>query len=277
MIVRLAPLVALALVAGCAGGEGFVTPATVDPEQTAQVWAAIIDADTPPFAEGEDASLYLVEQRIEIPFRPPTERELMDLTQVEGLAIPYPTLPYVQRGNIEIEIDWTLSNLSEQRVVADVVVNGINEFHEYNPAAQVVDDDLVIDFAGYERSYRIDGGARLRGTIREELMDEVAVDLATVVNGAPNANQITFFENQSAVDARSRRFIPDVVPALTGVRVGLRATSPVPLLLEFTVRVRDERGVLELDLEAERWERPAPALFGPMDAAAAFEAMMTAP
>jgi hypothetical protein len=63
-------------------------------------------------------------------------------------------------------------------------------------------------------------------------------------------------------------FIPDVIPALLGVRVGMRvaAETPPPLLMEVTLRVTDVRGVL-VQGDAEPWMPPAPALFGPMDAA----------
>lgn len=252
----MAVLVTAGLTTGCLSERRFMTPEGGGP------WMVTIDEDTPPFLMSEDVTVFLVEQRIPFEFREPTEDELEALNDTGGVDIPYATLPFVQRDDIAVQIDWTLSNLADVSVTATVQVNAINEFHEYQPGIQVVDDELVVDFSNWERSIRLAPGERRTGTIREEELDEAAVDLATVVNGAPNANQIVFFENQSAHDRRAQMFIPDVVPALTGVRVGLRSTAAQPLLLELTVRVRDERQILVQGAD-EPWELPAPELFSP--------------
>ena len=196
--IRVILCISVALVAtGCLQEQRFETPDTGGP------WLFAIDSSTPAFFESEDGNLYLVEERVLIDFREPTEEELAEMGDVGDNQVPYASLPFVRRGDIEIQIDWTLSNLSDQRVTAGVVVNGINEFHEYNPGVQVVDDELQIDFSGWERTIVLDGGERRSGTIREEELDEIAVDLASVVNMAPNPNQIVYFENQSFNDRRS--------------------------------------------------------------------------
>lgn len=258
---------ALLAAAGCHREQRYITPEGGGP------WAFAITEATPPFFTSEEGDVFLVEQRIEIPFREPTDEELAVLGDIGDAQIPYAQLPWLRRGDIEIQIDYTLSNLSpDQTVDVGVTVNGFNEFHEYNPGIQVVDDELVIDFAGWERLVRVGPGERRSGTIREESLDEIAVDLATVVNGVPNANQIVHPQNVSAVDARSQLFIPDVIPALTGVRFGMRVqaeegAAPPPLVMEIAVRVRDVRDVLA-PAGVEPWVAPTPVLFGPADVAA---------
>ena len=74
----------------------------------------------------------------------------------------------------------------------------------------------------------------------ESFVDEMAVDLATVVNGAPNSDEVIYFENNSATDTRSRPFIPKVIPGLIALRLGMRATAASNVLLEASVRVRHE-------------------------------------
>ncbi|MEC7524231.1 MAG: hypothetical protein VYE22_30395 [Myxococcota bacterium] len=252
---------------GCLEEQRYITP------EGGGIFAMAIDESTPPFFESEDGNLYLLEERVLIDFRQPTDEELAALGDVGDMQIPYAQLPWLRRGDLEIQVDFTLSNLSpDSRVTAGVVLNGINEFHEYNPGVQVVDDELQIDFSQWERTYRLAPGERISGTIREEEIDEIAVDLASVVNMAPNPNQIVYFENQSANDRRSQMYIPDAIPALSGLRVGIRSEAPVPVLLEFTLRVRDRRGVL-VQGDDEPWEAPQPALFGPADAAAAMMMM----
>ena len=251
-----------ALLGGCLDEQRYVTPEGGGP------WAIAIDEDTPPYLVSDDATVYLVEQRIPFELRQPTEDDFAALAE-QAMTVdpaPYGELPWLQRGDLEVQIDFTLSNLSDEPVTATLQVNGVNQFHEYDPAIQVVDDELQIDFSQWERSYRLEPGERRSGTVREEELDEVAVDLATVI-ASPNPNQIVYFENQSAHDARSQMYMPDVIPALVGVRIGLRSLSSAPTLLELTVRIRDVRGVL-VQGDDEPWMAPQPALFGPADAAA---------
>ena len=197
--------------------------------------------NTAPVYQDEDLVLYIVETRVEFPIIEPSEEALADLhsTVDEYEDLPFARLPWVMRGDIEIEIDFTLSNMDDARHEIAVTVNGINEFHEYLPGVSVIDDEVVADFAQWEKLYRLEPLERIHRTIREEDLDEVAVDLATVVNGAPNSQQIVYFENKSSTDPRSQEFIPEVVPGLIGVRIGLRSTQTARMLLEASVRVRD--------------------------------------
>jgi hypothetical protein len=91
----------------------------------------------------------------------------------------------------------------------------------------------------WERRYTVPARSRISDTVREEDLDEAAVDLATVVNGAPNSDAVVYFENKSATDERNKQYIPEIIPGLVAVRLGLLTTRAAPLLLEATVRVRD--------------------------------------
>ena len=213
------------------------------------------------------ATFFLVEQRILFEFREPTPEELGELGDVGDNSVPWATLPWLRRGDYNIQLDFTLSNLStDTGVTVAVVLNGINEFHEYNPGVQIIDDELVADFSGWEHTYELGPGERAIGTVRQEEIDEITVDLSSVVNNAPNPNQLVYFDNHSTLDPRSQMYIPDVVAALTGLRLGLRSESTDRVLLEATVRITDYRGVLVATGEMP-WVAPQPALFGPADAA----------
>jgi hypothetical protein len=148
-------------------------------------------------------------------------------------------MPWLARDALSLQVDFTLYNLDDQAHDVTVTMNGFNEFDEYVPGINVVDDDVVIDFAQWERLYTVAGKQRLARTIREEEFDEAAVDLATVVNGAPSSNQVVYFENHSDRDPRSQKYIPAVIPGLGGFRIGMRTTEAGNVLLEATVRVRD--------------------------------------
>jgi hypothetical protein len=226
--------------------------------------AFAMDESTPAFITGEDGSLYLIETRVLLPIEPPTDEEAARLA---GMVGPFPSRPWVERGDIELELDWTMINLEEQEIRADLAVNGINEFHEYAPGAQIVDDEVVIDFAQWERSFELEPLERRQGTIREEELDEVAVDLATVVNGAPNSHMIVFFESQSATDPRSQMYIPEVIPGLTGLKLAIRSTGcggrACRIVVEATLRARDVNGRLASPGEM-LWELPVPMMFVPL-------------
>lgn len=230
------------------GEDGFIAFALTD--------------TTPAFVEGEEESLFLVEERIELPVRVPSDTQMAELVSGAGeVAIPFARLPWVQRHDYEIEVDYVLINLDDSRSSVDVVINGFNEFHEYLPGVIFDDDEIIPEFAQWERFIVLEPLERRFGTIREEEFDEIAVDLATVVNGVSNANQIVHPNNHSSTDRRSQEFIPEVIPALTGLRVGLRATSTSNVVIEITVRVRDVSS--RIVSPANAWELPVPELFLP--------------
>jgi len=225
-------------------------------------FAFAITEDTPPFVMAEDAALYRVEERIELPLREQSNDERRAAReQAQAMdGYPYRRVPWVQRHDYELEIDWVLINLDDETRRVTLMLNGFNEFHEYSPGFVIDDDEIIADFAQWERLMELDPLERRTGTIREEELDEIAVDLATVIS-APNANQVVHPNNHSATDPRSMPFIPEIVPALHGIRAGLQSEGTGNIVLELTVRVRDERGILVR--ESEAWDQPEPQLFVP--------------
>ncbi len=254
-------LVAALALGACHSERRFITP----PEGGA--FQLAIAADTPAFFESMDLTVYLVETRAELPVRAPSDADLAALATPDGRMHPFPRRPWVERGAYELEISWVLSSLSTNRETVTLTINGVNEFNEYVPGINVVDDDFIIDFAQWERTFLLEPGQRLTGTIREEELDEVAVDLATVVNGAPNANQIVYFMNHSDHHALSRQYIPGVIPALVALRVGLRAESEggtgPPVALEFVITARDTHDRL-VSAGEQAWMLPVPTPFTPV-------------
>ena len=241
----------LLLLLGCNDERRYVgDPPVVQVAITGETMAALAS---------EDAEIFVIEQRVELPIREPTATTLADLQTAAGKfeGLPFPRMPWIARDDLAVSIDFALYNLDDDAHDVAVIVNGFNEFDEYVPGIQVIDDEVVVDFSQWERLYKLEPKQRLHRTIREEELDEAAVDLATVVNGAPNSNQVVYFENLSDRDERSREFIPDVVPGLAGFRIGLRTSARGNVLLEATVKVReasdrladDDEDVLMIDPE----------------------------
>jgi hypothetical protein len=106
-------------------------------------------------------------------------------------------------------------------------------------------------------------------TVTERDLAEIATDLATVVNGAPNGNEVVYFMNQSGSgDPRIDPYIPALIPGLTGMRLGLRAGEASNIVLEASIRLVDYAGKVSDDSEnpEEVWVLPVPATYTPMAA-----------
>lgn len=221
------------------------------------VHTVVITEDTAPVVETEEGALYIVERRIDLPISNPADSVYADLAQgAQGRDLPFPRLPWVERGDVETQIDFTISSLDDEAHDIGVIVNGYNEFHEYVPGVIEIEDEPVPQFSQWERLYDLDPGQRITGTIREDELDEAAVDLATVVNGAPNSATIVYFENKSGEDPRAKPFIPSVIPGLVGVRIGLLALEQANVVLEATIRVRDVNDKLAGDGEVVMMPMP---------------------
>lgn len=255
---RLLSALALALVsaaAGCAEERRYVGDG---------LYTLAITEDTGAAIETEEGALFIVERRIDLPISNPSDSVYDDLQQgAEGRELPFPRLPWVERGDVEVQIDYTISSLDDEAHDIGVIVNGYNEFHEYVPGVIEIEDEPVPQFSQWESYKALGPGQRITGTIREDELDEVAVDLATVVNGAPNSAEIVYFENHSGDDPRARPFIPSVVPGLVGVRIGLIALAPAVVVLEASIRVRDVDGD-KLAEEDEAVLMPMPEEFAPV-------------
>ncbi|MBK8170924.1 MAG: hypothetical protein IPK60_11355 [Sandaracinaceae bacterium] len=246
----------LCVTAGCAAKQEYVGTGT---------YAFAMTEETPPFFEADTAALFEIDTRITLPIVPPTEAEMAALGG--SAPAPFARMPWLGRNDLNVQIEYTVSNLEDEAVQIAIVLNGVNEFNEYVPAATIIEEEPVADYAQIERVLNLAAGQRYNGTIRQEELDEVAVDLATVVNGAPNANQIVYFENQSASDPRSQPYIPSVIPGLVAFRLGIRASGEVAprIVVEATVRVRSDSPKFATD-DVVPWVPPAPALFTPAPA-----------
>lgn len=237
------------------------------------VYAFAIDENTPPVMESEDnGAIYWVEQRIDIPIMPPTPDQEAALASVDVGVTGWPRGPWLQRGQLPVSLEVTVSNLepadpmnpnASNRVT--LTINGVNEFDEYVPGIEESVLGFSVHFSQWERQFDIKKGERRTFTIREEEMDEVAIDLATVVNGAPNPNEVVYFANQSAHDPRSQAYIPPVIPGLVGVRVGLIEEGLARVVAETSLRTRDVGGRHAPDPTADNpspeWVIPAQRRF----------------
>lgn len=227
----------------------------------------------PAFVDDDDNAIFIVEDVFRLQLRGPSDSSVQKLTQAaQGMGLPFPRLPWVENEDLDIRVDYALENRSAESVTAVVFVDGINEFFEYTPGPE--------DFHQYERRLLVEAGQRVEGTITELELSEVAIDLATVVNGALNmalveANGVlntalaVQFQSQSGRDPRVQPYIPSVIPGLVALNMGIQSgglgggeTAP-DLRLTLSVRVQDHGDRVAARGES-RWDVPAPTAFVPV-------------
>jgi len=217
---------------------------------------ALTRSTAPAFVDDDGNGFYVVERRFEFPIEPPGDPTLQALTMsAQAMMLPFPRMPWVNDKDFDISLDYVLANLENRALTAGITLNGANEFFEYAPA--------VTDFNQWERRIELGPKERIIGHISELDMQEIAIDLATVVNGAPNSNQVVQFQSQSGRDGRTRRYIPKVIPELIALRLGVSANEAANVVLEVSVRIQDH-GERLVERGEDRWDLPMPMLFVPV-------------
>lgn len=263
MVRRLFPISLLLLLGGCVdtnylGDEG--------------IFAVAMLADTESFATYEESALFRTELEVPLPLVAPTQDEVRALRmQREGL--PWNRAPWVRRHDYEIEIDWVVTNLDDAPRTVTLYANGRNEFQRYLSTATVDLGGLVPGRSQWEQTLRLDAFGEARGSIREDELDEVAVDLATMAVAGTDPIYLIDPAHHSRLDPVSAELVPRLVPALVAVHVGLQhlrpidspldpTTAGVNVLVEFSVRVRDRAGRLAAPDDAWRLPRVSEIVTG---------------
>jgi len=204
----------------------------------------------------DDDPVYRVDREFLLGITPPKAADLTRLTaEAQGKMLPFPRLPWVKLHDLELELDYALENHSDQTITALITVNGINEFVYYAPGPE--------NLHQWERRVAIAPGQRITGIITELELDELAVDLATVVNGPENSNLVVTRMSQSSRDPRVAPFIPSVIPGLVGLRPGLETSVALDMTLEISIRLQDH-GNRATKRGDTRWDIPPPTAFVPI-------------
>jgi hypothetical protein len=217
--------------------------------------AVALTEDTPvAFVNEDDDEIFIVTREFTLPVTPPKNSDLDKLAgQAEGL--PFPRAPWVSHDDVELTLDYTLANLGDDEVLASVIIDGRNEFNLYTPGPE--------DFHQWERRFLLGPKERVHGSVSELEMDEIAIDLATVVNGAPNSNLVVQFQSQSGRDERTRQYIPARVPGLVGFNAGIMTNEAANVALEISVRAQDHGDRVPKRGE-KLWMLPDPTPFVPV-------------
>lgn len=217
----------------------------------------VLTADAQPaYVTEDDEPVFRVDRAFSLRITPPSARAFSALSEGPADARgPYPRLSWVGLHDLDLQLDYALENQSGEATVVTITLNGVNEFHYYAPGPE--------NFHQWEHRVALAPGERIHGSVTDVELAEIAIDLATVVNGAPNSNLVVDVRSQSDRDPRVAPFIPPTIPGLVGIRAGLETGAALPLTLTLTIRGSDHH-----DRAAKRgertWELPTAAPFTPI-------------
>jgi len=254
---------ALSLLLASSGCNGAGEQRTLPSVQVA------MDRNVAPIFDDGELTLYEVRVGNQLPILAPkpSERAALDAEVVE----PYGRRPWVETDDIGVQLSWTITNLDDEAHTVELLIDPWNEFGKYFPGLQVIDaeeGEFLPNLSGFDYLYVVEGkdkgaGSRRHGTITFDEMDEMARDFGTVMSliadppPAPEegespivayVNHAFAFQNHSDRDPLVRRWVPKVVPALTGFDVGLRTREPAAIAIEVVAEVID-RGSDKLQVE----------------------------
>ncbi|HWO14777.1 MAG TPA: hypothetical protein VNN80_34980 [Polyangiaceae bacterium] len=255
----------LALVASVATWSGCSAEET---RRLTPVSIALAETVAPIYDDGE-LTIYEAKTSLDLPIIAPSDVVVEQLWAMP--QDPFERRPWITSDDVEVQVNWTLSNLDEVERTVWVMIDPHNEFGRYEPALVVTDDEAVRDLSGIDMLFLVPGvsaepGApesRITGTFTFDDMDELAHDFATVFKilrdaipadpeeDDPRGTLINYafnVRNRSYNSPLLAPYQPAIVPGLVGFDFGVRTSEPANVALEIVVELRDRRG----DRVAER-------------------------
>jgi hypothetical protein len=194
-------------------------------------------------------------------------------------------VPYVRIGDLEIEVEYTITNLDNKPGKAIVELNGANEYFAYDPSAVqlAADDEDAPPTPGLAGDIPIDvpAGGQVSDLLTEDDLREAAIDLDQITRGRFNPFRATLTVSKNAKEfqpmtelrpgVENYMQMPDG-PAIPReafaelTRIDMVFKPDRPMRLEYNIRIRDLRGIMhELLLTAETEKPDELQTFAPAD------------
>lgn len=187
---------------------------------------------------------------IDLPVRLETEDELAERQELAAeLGVE---VPYVKLADVHVSVEWSLKNLADTPGTATILVNGGTEFASFVPTNFVVDpeeDEEPPPLMG-GIPLQLEAGELRTGVFREDQIAEASVDLELMYRVAYNAFAAVLEVNRGLTemtDPMSNLVTPERVFA-SMVRFDIILRANTHMVLEYGIRVRDDRGILHDEL-----------------------------
>lgn len=230
-------------------------------------------------AGGTDAMGERVEGRasIQIPVNLETTKDMTDRNRRQALIDPAAIIPYIAVDDLEVSVEWTIKNNDVAMPGnARIQLNGANQFFEYDPALVVLsadDEAPPSPSLGGDIPLDIPAGGTLSGVFREDELREASIDLDMITRANVNPfratlvidkNKTEFAEMSPLMYDMDGEPLPQTATGLIFpretfaqmLRIDLVFKPDRPMVLEYTVRVRDVRGEIVHDLAMAAFTDP---------------------
>jgi hypothetical protein len=198
------------------------------------------------------------------------EELLASINETFDPPITIDQLPYVRLDQVDISVEWTITNLDAEPGEAFVDVNGGNQYFYYVPAEFVVDPDDEDEpqpppLAGHV-PIEIPANGSISGVFREDQLREAALDLDLITRFTLNPFFALLNNNEEIQSTEDIDYVPypppedgepitppppfPVVAMGHFVRLDITFIADRHMILEYAVRVRDPDGLLHDELLA---------------------------
>ena len=184
-------------------------------------------------------------------------------------------VPYVKVGDLEVELEWTITNVDDKDGTALIELNGANEYFAYDPSLIMLnpDDDEAPPTPGLDGDIPINipAGGKVSGLFTEDQLREASIDLDQITRANINPFRATLTVSKNA-DSFQPLTPPmpedeDYVQTPVGdpipreafaymTRIDLVFKPNTHMKLEYDVRVRDLRGIMHDLLLTAVTEKP---------------------
>lgn len=193
-------------------------------------------------------------------------------------------VPYVKLGDIEVEVEWTITNLDGMEGLALIELDGANEFFTYDPSMiKLSNDKEAPKTPGLDGNIplHVPANGTISGIFREDQVREASIDLEQVTRANVNPFAATLRINKNDLQIVPMTpydpTMPDLAPMpdpnaipipreafANMIRIDLVFTPSRHMTLDYNVRVRDVRGGMMAD---KLLSAPAAEVtqFAPMD------------
>lgn len=234
---------------GCANDPVYLpAPASIDAGETMDM----------------DGNLLPGVSALVIPVLRETTTDAADRMQRQAKINAMAVIPYIAVDDLQIEVEWTITNLTDKPGNAMVELNGANQFFRYDPSKiQLSTDREAPKPPGLDGDVPLDipANGKLSGLFTEDNVREAAVDLDQITRGRVNPFRATLTISKN-VDQFAQlepltfdmngdpnpqnptgvMFPREAIPAMLELDIVFKPDRHMKL--EYTVRVRDVRGDL---------------------------------